>query len=98
MHEYKNQSFPEADSIVFTSYSRACPKYPKLQIYDIFAISQERGEVWSWETDKHQTILQVDVINLGGHGQACPNKFAKSFQHLKKEMRDEVDFLYRYAS
>ena len=23
--------------------------------------------------DKHQTILQVDTINLGGHGQACPN-------------------------
>ena len=32
--------------------------------------------------DKHQTILQVDTINLGGHDQACPNaenkKFAKS--------------------
>ena len=23
--------------------------------------------------DKHQTFLQVDHINLGGHGQACPN-------------------------
>ena len=24
-------------------------------------------------TDKHQTLLQVDTINLGEHGQACPN-------------------------
>ena len=40
---------------------------------------------------------EVDTINLGGHGQACPNavnsKFSKSFQYLKKEVRDEVDFL-----
>ena len=26
------------------------------------------------------------------------NKFAKSFQYLKKEVRDEVGFLYRWAS
>ena len=23
--------------------------------------------------DKHENFLQVDPINLGGHGQACPN-------------------------
>ena len=47
---------------------------------------------------KYQNILQVDTINLGGHGQAMPaqitqsNKFAKTLQYLKKEVRDEVDF------
>ena len=47
---------------------------------------------------KYQTLLQVDTINLGGHGQAMPaqitqsNKFAKTLQYLKKEVRDEVDF------
>ena len=47
---------------------------------------------------KCQTILQVDTINLGVHGQAMPaqitqsNKFAKTLQYLKKKMRDEVDF------
>ena len=38
-------------------------------------------EVDFLHTDKHQTFIQVDLINLGGHGQACPNypnKFAKS--------------------
>ena len=46
---------------------------------------------------KFPTILQVDTINLGGHGQAMPaqitqsNKFAKALQYLKK-VRDEVDF------
>ena len=49
---------------------------------------------------KHQTILQGDTINLGGHGQAIPahitqsNKYAKTLQYLKKEVRDEVDFYY----
>ena len=44
-----------------------------------------------------QTILQVDTIKLGGHGQAMPaqitrsNKFARTLQYLKKEVRDKVD-------
>ena len=44
-----------------------------------------------------QTILQVDTINLGGHGQAMraqitrSNKFARTLQYLKKEVRDKVD-------
>ena len=47
---------------------------------------------------KCQTILQVDTINLGGHGQAMlaqitqSSKFTKTLQYLKKEVRDEVDF------
>ena len=47
---------------------------------------------------KHQTILQDDTINLGGHGQAIPaqitqsKKFAITLQYLKKEVRDKVDF------
>ena len=47
---------------------------------------------------KYQTILQVDTINLGGHGQAMPaqitqsNKFAKTLQYLKTEVTYEVDF------
>ena len=47
---------------------------------------------------KYQTILQFDTINFGGHGQAMPaqitqsNKFAKTLQYLKKEVRDEVNF------
>ena len=49
--------------------------------------------------DKHETILQVNTIDLGGHGQAYPNtqnnKFRKSLQYLKKEMWDEVDFSCR---
>ena len=46
---------------------------------------------------KWPTVLQVDTINLGGHGQAMDaqitqsNKFAKALQYLK-EVRDEVNF------
>ena len=49
-----------------------------------------RGEVDFLHADK-QIILQVDTINLGGHGQACANyqhyKFAKSLQYLKKKKK-----------
>ena len=38
-----------------------------------------RDEVDFLYADKHQTILQVDTIALGGHGQACPN-------HPKKQV------------
>ena len=47
---------------------------------------------------KHTTILQVDTIKLGGHPEAIPaqitqsNKFAKTLQYLRKEVRDETDF------
>ena len=47
---------------------------------------------------RYQTILQFDTINLGEHGQAIPaqitqsNKFSKTLQYLKKEVRDEFDF------
>ena len=41
------QSFLQAGSIVFTGHSQACPKYPKLQVCNFFAISQKRREGWS---------------------------------------------------
>ena len=43
--------------------------------FNIFAIFQKQGkdEVDFLRAYKHQTILQGDAINLGGHGQTCPN-------------------------
>ena len=40
----RNQSFLQAGSIVFTGYSQACSKYPKLHVCNIFAVSQEKRE------------------------------------------------------
>ena len=31
------------------------------------------NEVDFLHADKYQTFLQVDTINVSGHGQACPN-------------------------
>ena len=44
--------------------------------------------------DKHQRFLQIHTITLGvWHAQITENmKFAISFQDLKKEVSDEVDF------
>ena len=36
LHEDKNQSFLEADTIVFGGHDKACPKYPKQQVFAIF--------------------------------------------------------------
>ena len=48
--------------------------------------------------DDCQRFLRSDTVFLDVLGQACPNypnkKFAISLQYLKKEVNDEVDFLY----
>ena len=67
MHKDKNQSFLEADNIVFGGHNQACPKYPKLQVLAIFLQylkKKERCEVDFLHADK-QTFLQVDTINIG---------------------------------
>ena len=53
-------------SIISTSHNQSCSKYkyPKLQ---------DEVDFLHAHTDKHQTLLQVDTINLAKHGQACPN-------------------------
>ena len=36
LHEDKNQSFLEADTIVFDGHNYACPKFQKQQVFAIF--------------------------------------------------------------
>ena len=38
-------------------YGQAFPKYPKIQVFNIFAISVKRSEIWSWLLE-HQSFLQ----------------------------------------
>ena len=49
-------------------------------------------------TDKHESLLQIDsmiLMEMGKHSQSSQNsKFAMSLQYLKKEVKDEVDFLH----
>ena len=69
-----------------------------------FAISlqylkkETSAEVDFLHADKHDNLLQVDVMILMGmvkHSQSSQNsKFAISLQYLKKEVRDEVDFFH----
>ena len=55
-------------------------------------------EVDSLHADKHESLLQIDTMILVGmvkHSQSSQNsKFAMSLQYLKKEVRDEVNFLH----
>ena len=71
-------NFLQANSIIITGRSQTWLKYPKKQVCNVLAISQKKGgreggdEVVFLPVDKHQTFVQVDFINLGGRGQACP--------------------------
>ena len=67
----KDESFLQVDSITLDVLSQACPKYPKQQVYNIFAISQELS--WFLPADEPQRFLQISTIILGVCGQACPN-------------------------
>ena len=48
--------------------------------------------------DKHESLLQTDTVILMvmvKHSQSSQNsKLAMSFQYLRKEVRDEVNFLH----
>ena len=43
----KHKCFLQGDSITLGVSSQACLKYPKQQLYSIFAISQGKREIWS---------------------------------------------------
>ena len=36
----KRKSLPQIENKIFGVHSQTCPKYPKQQVYNIFAISQ----------------------------------------------------------
>ena len=45
--------------------------------------------------DKHQSFLQSDSIVFNGHSQGTQNsKFVLSLHYLKKERRNDIDFLH----
>ena len=54
-------------------------------------------EVDFLHADKHESYLQIDTMIFGGDDQELPkfqnSKFAMSLPYLKREVRDEVDFL-----
>ena len=44
---------------------------------------------------KHESLLQIDSMGMVKNSQSFQNsKFAMSLQHLKKEVKAEVDFLH----
>ena len=43
-----HESFLQVDSITLGVHNQACPRNPKQQVCNIFAISQWKCEWWSW--------------------------------------------------
>ena len=96
----KHKTFIQIDSITLGVHGHACPKHPKQQLYNIFAISQGKCKGWSWffPADNCQTFLQSDTVIFDACGQTCLNypkqNFSISLQNLKKEVNGKVDFLH----
>ena len=69
----KHESFLQDDSITLSSCSHSCPKYPKQQVSNIFAISPEKpgDEVDVLPADKYKRFLPGGSITLGVRSQAC---------------------------
>ena len=71
LHDDKRQSFYKLVVSFFLVITR--PQNSKFVISLQYLKKEGRDDVDFLDVDKHQTILQVDLINLNGHGQACPN-------------------------
>ena len=56
-------------------------QYSKFVISLQYFKKEGRDEVDFLDAVKNQTILQVNTMNLGGYGQACPN-YPKYLQNL----------------
>ena len=68
----KHESFLLVDGITLGVFSLVCPKYPKQQVYNIFAVSQGKreGRVDFLHVYKHERFLSI-ILDMCG--QACPN-------------------------
>ena len=68
------------------------------QIIQSDKFAEVSAEVDSVHADKHESLIEIDTMILMGiikYSQSSQNsKFAMSLQYLKKEVRDEVDFLH----
>ena len=71
----KHKNFLQNDSITLGVHIHACPKYLGQQVYNIFAIFQEKCNRWSWflPADICQKFLQSDTIILD----VCMPKLSK---------------------
>ena len=93
LHENKYQSCMQDGSVVFTGHTKHAQSTQNSKL--VFCNISKRDKVNFLHGDKHQTILHVDTINLGGLGLACPNyknnTFAKSVV-FQERSEGEVDF------
>ena len=75
----KHWSFLQVYTLFLGLHSQACPKYPKLQVCNIIAISQGKSEdeVDFYSADKIKVFFQIDDIILGvcvaSHAQITQN-------------------------
>ena len=76
------------------------PKVPKIRSFHIFAISPEKHGLWNWSfclqinTKMFYKVIVSLWVWIVRHVQSTQNnKFTISLEYLKKNVKDEVDFL-----
>ena len=98
LHEDKHQSFLEADTIVFGGHSQHAQSTQNKSLQYLRNISRKKGGmklIFHMQITKlpYKLILSI-LVSMTSHVPSYQNnKFAKFFQFLKKEVRDEVDFV-----
>ena len=87
----KHKNFLQIDCITLVVHGQACPRHPKQQLYNIFAISQAKRKGWSWffRADIFQTFLQGDTVIFDVCGQTCPNYPQKRLIFLCNILREK---------
>ena len=72
MHADKHQIFLQVETINFGGHGQSCPKYPKHQVWKIFAICQEsQGWGWFFIQINIKVFYNLITIIFDGCGQTC---------------------------
>ena len=79
----KHNSFLQIDIITLSVHDQACPKHPKQQLYNIFAISQGKSKRWSlfFLSYNRQTFLKSDTL-------VCVATLMKIFTNINRCLTD----------
>ena len=48
LHADRDENYLQIDTMIFDGDGQAFPKFPKLQVCNVFTISWKRRQRWSW--------------------------------------------------
>ena len=98
-HADKHRSLLQADTIILGVCNQACPKFAYL--CNISSKAWEMKSIFCLDinTKVFYKLIVSPLVCISRHTQnAQNNTFTISLQHVKENMKDEVDFFYLFQS